>query len=253
MKKITLAFLTSISLTTLVLLTSCSTTTEPSEAYKGESPEQIFTKGQQSLRDRDYSESIKRFEALEVQYPFGQNAEKAQLYLIYAYYKKEEYALSIAEADRFIRAYPASPQVSYAYFMRGLANYYQGQGVFERFFPIDMATRDLTQLKKSYQDFSELVQHFPNSPYAPAAYQYMIYLRNLLANHQLQVAQYYYSRKAYVAAVNRASGVVANYQGAPAVRPALELMLNSYHELGLPQAERDVRRVMYNNIQGDPR
>lgn len=232
------------------LLSACSTTTTPSEAYKGESQQQIYQAGKTALQDKNFGESIKRFEALDVQYPFGEETESAQFYLIYAYYMKEDYALSVAAADRFIREHPAYPHVDYAYFMRGMANYYQNMGILERIFSVDLATRDLTQIKKSYEDFNQLVTRFPNSHYAPAAHQYLIYLRNVMANHQLNVAEYYYDRKAYIAAANRAADVVQHYQGAPAVKKSLALLIKSYHQLGMTKLEEDAKRVQeYNGWQ----
>src|SRR3990167_8667039 len=229
------------------LLVACSTTTDPSDTYKDETAAQIFQKGEATLRDKNYQEAAKRFEALEVQYPYERNTEIAQLHIIYAYYMSSDYASSEAAADRFVQAHPANPHVDYAYYMRGLSNYYQNLGVFERLFAVDLATRDLVQIKKSYGDFSEVVSRFPNSRYAPAAYQYMVYLRNILANHELEVAQYYYRREAYVAAANRANWVIRHYQGAPAVLPALIIMAKSYRALHLVQAEQDTLRVLQYN------
>lgn len=241
--------LISISLASLMagLLAACSTTTEPSEAYKDETPKQIYQKGKEALQDKSYSEATKRFEALDVQYPFGPETESAQLFLIYSYYQKDDFALAASAAERFIRIHPGNPNIDYAYYMRGLADYYQNLGVLERFFNIDLAKRDLAQVQKAYIDFSELVIRFPNSKYAPAAHQYMIYLRNVLANHELEVAQYYYDRKAYVASANRASDVVAHYEGAPAVVDSLVLMVKSYQQLGLSKQEQDARAVLKYN------
>lgn len=228
-------------------LAGCATAVDPSEAYKDESPQQIYANGKKALQDKNYSESVKRFEALDIQYPFGRETEYAQLYLIYAYYMKEEYTMAVSAADRFIRLHPASPDVDYAYYMRGISDYYQNLGIIERLFVIDLAKRDLTQIEKSYSDFNQLVTHFPNSKYAPAAHQYMIYLRNVLADHELHVAQYYYNRKAYMAAANRASGLVAHYQGAPSVIDGLVLMTKSYRQLGMPKMERDALAVLQYN------
>jgi len=144
MKRILLSGL----LLSVFFLTSCSNTFDAAEAYRGESAEQIFNRGEAALRDRSYSEAIKRYEALEVQYPFGRNTVTAELHVIYAYYMSSDYVSAEAAADRFIHAHPTSPHVDYAYFMRGLANYYQNLGVFERFFTVDLATRDLSQLKR---------------------------------------------------------------------------------------------------------
>lgn len=73
-----------------LLMTACSNTTDPADLYKGESAEQIFQKGEEALRDKNYQEATKRFEALDVQYPLGRNTETAQLQIIYAYYMSSE-------------------------------------------------------------------------------------------------------------------------------------------------------------------
>jgi outer membrane protein assembly factor BamD len=229
------------------LLAACASSSDPSEAYKGETASQIFDNGEKALRERDYSEAIKRFEALDVQYPFGRDTETAQLHIIYAYYKNSDYLSAEAAADRFIHAHPTSANVDYAYYMRGLANYYQNMGVFERLFSVDYSTRDLTQVKKSFNDFAKLEQQFPRSPYVPAAHQYMIYLRNVLANHQVEVAQFYFDHQAYVASANRASIVVENYQGSPVVPDALVMMAKSYHQLHQTDLENETLQVIRYN------
>ena len=229
------------------LLSACSTATDPADAYKGETPQHIYKAGKSALQDKGYNEAVKRFEALDVQYPFNQETESAQLYLIYAYYMKEEYTLAVTAADRYIRLHPTSPHVDYAYYMRGISDYYQNMGVLEKMFAIDLATRDLTQIQKSYSDFATLVSRYPTSRYAPSAHQYMIYLRNVLAAHELHVAEYYYDHKAYVAAVARASELVAHYQGAPTVPDALVLMAKSYHQLGMKKLEQDTVKVLKYN------
>lgn len=229
------------------LLTACATSSDPSEAYKEETPQEIYQRGKSALKDRSYTEAIKRFEALDIQYPYASDTENAQLYLIYAYYMKEEYPLASAAAERFIRLHPASPYVDYAYYLHGLSDYYQNMGVFERLFTLDLATRDLTQIQKSYNDFNELAIRFPNSRYAPSAHQYTIYLRNMMADHELQVGRYYYSHQAYVASAERASGVIAHFEGAPAVIPALVLLAKSYHQLGETKLEQDTLAVLNYN------
>lgn len=233
-----------------MLLAGCATSTDPSETYPGQTPAQIFEAGKTSLRDKGYTEAVKRFEALDVQYPFDKNTEEAQLYLIYAYYMKEEYTMSVAAADRFIRLHPVSPHVDYAYYMRGIANYYENLGIIERIFAIDLATRDLTQIQQSYNDFNVLVTRFPHSYYTPAAHQYLIYLRNVMADHELHIAEYYYSRRAYVAAAARASSLVAHYQGAPTVKDGLILMAKSYHQLHETKLENDTLKVIQYNYPG---
>jgi outer membrane protein assembly factor BamD len=72
----------------------------------------------------------------------------------------------------------------------------------------------------------------------------MIYLRNNLARHEVNVARYYIRRGAFLAAANRAEYVVQNYERTPALRDALELMITAYTELGMEQLAGDTRRVL---------
>lgn len=229
------------------LLASCTNKVGSAEAYRGESQQQIYHAGKKALKEKSYAEAIKRFEALDVQYPFGKETADAQLYLIYAYYMKEDYALGLAAADRYIRLHPVSANVDYAYYMRGVNDYYQNMGVLERVFNIDLSNRDLSQLQKAYHDFAILTASFPNSRYTPAAQQFMVYLRNVMADHEYHIAQYYYDRRAYMAAANRASGVVAHYQGTPKVVDSLMLMAKAYHELGMKKEEQEALLVLKYN------
>lgn len=233
-------------------LASCASSTDPADAFKGESAHQIYKEGKVALQNSSYSDAIKHFEALDVQYPYGEETERAQLYLIYAYYKKEDYSLAIAEADHYIRLHPSSPHIDYAYYMRGVSNYYQNVGPLERIMNIDKATRDLSQIQKSYNDFNTLATQYPASAYTPAAYQYMVFLRNVLADYELHIGEFYYERGAYVASANRASWLVAHYQGAPQVINGLIMMAKSYNKLGLDKLRDDTVRVIDYNYQGVP-
>lgn len=246
MKKLT-SVLSLIVLSALMLAGCATTKTDSSTAYQGESPQQIFKAGKTALEDRRYAEAIKRFEALDVQYPFGEETEKAQLYIIYAYYKRDEYAMASSAADRFIRLHPANAHVDYAYYMRGLSSYFKNMGLMERTFNIDLAKRDLGQMKSSFADFRQLTRRFPKSKYTPSAHQYMVYLRNMIARHEFEIGEYYYKRKAYVAAANRANDVVAHYQGAPVTIDALVLMAKAYNKLGMNKATQEALMVLKYN------
>ena len=81
-----------------------------------------------------------------------------------------------------------------------------------------------------------MVEQFPNSDYAHDARRRMVYLRNRLADYELSVARYYIKRDAYVAAAQRAKQTIEQYDGAPAVREALEIMIVAYEKLGLRRA-----------------
>jgi outer membrane protein assembly factor BamD len=61
------------------------------------------------------------------------------------------------------------------------------------------------------------------------------------------VASYYYSRSAYLAAINRAQIALADYREVPAAEEALYIMLRSYEALGMTQLRDDTQRVLTSN------
>jgi len=75
----------------------------------------------------------------------------------------------------------------------------------------------------------------------------MIYLRNVMANQEVIVARYYYQRGAYVAAANRANLVVRHFQGTPAMREALVIMVKSYRQMHMTQDANDAMKVLQYN------
>ena len=69
-----------------------------------------------------------------------------------------------------------------------------------------------------------------------------------MAAHEVHVARYYLRRGAYVAAANRAEIVVKQYQQAPAVRDALQIMVQAYDKLSMPLLRDDARRILDGNF-----
>ena len=70
---------------------------------------------------------------------------------------------------------------------------------------------------------------------------------NMLAKHELHVASYYLRRGAYIAAVNRAQGVLIQYPNSPSTRDALEILAQAYDAMGMTDLRDDARRVLAKN------
>jgi len=208
----------------------------------------LYRNVQRSLRSGNYQQAIENLERLEARFPFGRYAEQAQLELIYAHYMGFNPEAARTSADRFIRLHPQHPNVDYAYYLKGLASYNKNRGVFDRLFATDIAKREMTSARDAYAEFGELLARFPDSPYAPDAKKRMIYLRNILARHELHVANFYMERGAFVAAANRARFIVENYSKADSVPDALALLVEANHKLGLDNAAHDALRVLAANF-----
>src|SRR3990167_843977 len=183
----------------VIFLAACSSTRQdPYAAYKGMTDAQIFAVGEKALAKKDYSKAAKSFEALDAMYPFGPYSQRAQYYIIYAYYENDDLAMALAACARYIRLYPQSDDVVYAYYMRGIVNMGRDENWLQRKIGADRTERDLTYVRQAFVDFSQVVQLFPNSKYTPDAKRRMLIIRNMLAQSELNVANFYMERKAYV-------------------------------------------------------
>jgi len=209
--------------------------------------DELFTRGTKSMHSGNFRNAIGYYEGLEARYPFSNQAKQAQLNLIYCYYRNGDPDSAIDAATQFERENPAHPRVDYALYMRGLANFPPQHNLFHRLFGVDLAKRPPVHVRESFSAFSRLLQRYPNSIYAADARQRMIFLRDRLARHENYIADYYYRRGAYVAALHRARFTMENYDGAPAVADSLYIMVGAYEKLGMQDLAAETRRILEEN------
>ena len=229
----------------ILLLTACAS---EEQVFDAESSElKFYEAAQKSLLSGNYNDAVGRLQLLEARFPFGRFAEQSQLEIIYAYYKSGQAEAARAASDRFLRLHPQHPNADYAYYLKGLTSFEEDQNFLERILPINPATRDLGAAKDSFEDFNQLVLRYPNSKYAPDAQQRMIYLRNLMAEHEIDIARYYIRRGAYIAAANRGRHVFESYQQAPVVPEALAIMIEAYQLLDMEDLALESLTVLNSN------
>ena len=125
-------------------------------------------------------------------------------------------------------------------------------GVIERHLMRDQSQRDPGASLQAFNDLSELIKRFPDSRYVADAQLRMRFLRNILAQHEVNVANWYMRRGAFIAAANRARYVVENYQQTPAMPEALLLMGKAYKVLEMDDLANDVLRVLEVNYPNHP-
>jgi outer membrane protein assembly factor BamD len=216
--------------------------------YRKLTARQLYTGALQNMRKENYNEATKQFNAMDSLYPFGPYAQKGQLDTIYAYYMNDDKLEAEVAADRYIHLYPQGNNVDYAYYMKGLVNYRQGLSWLQRMWGVNPASRQATNMQVSFAAFNQLVQRFPNSQYTNDALLRMAYIRNILAEHQLAVAQYYMKRKAYVAVVNRINYVIENFSGSSSIQSALLMGIKAYKKLGLPNMMHQYQEIYQLNF-----
>lgn len=235
-------FVAAIMLT--VCVTACDLLPDVKDETAGWSAERLYQEAHTMLTTGNYTRAIKLYDTLEGRFPYGVYAQQAILEGAYANYRTGETATSIAACDRFIRTYPNHPNVDYAYYLKGVVNFREDQGIFGYIVEQDLSERDPRMARESFSAFKDLTTRFPDSKYAPDSRERMRYLTNALSSYEVHVADYYYRRGAYLAAANRAQVSLLNFPRTPANEEALIVMVRSYDRLDLPQLRDDAERVL---------
>jgi outer membrane protein assembly factor BamD len=235
----------------LAVSSGCKTHREKQE--KKITPEALYKKAHKSLDSYDFNGAIKTYEQLTARFPFTDEARQARLDLIYAYYRAGEGESATDAAETFIRENPTHPRVDYAWYVKGLVDFEHSPNAIERLFHADLTKRPPTTARKAFAAFKTVVEQYPKSEYAHDALQRMIYLRNRLASYEVHVARYYYKRGAYIAAAQRAKSAIEQYDGAPAIREALQILTESYDKLNLQPLAADSRQVYEANYSAEIR
>jgi len=206
--------------------------------------DRLYNEARSELQNGSWSKARGLYEKLEARYPFGRYAQQAQIEIAYCYYKEGETADAISTTDRFLKLNPTSARADYVYYLRGLVNFIEPPRLLGPLIGYRVSERDPKALHESFEAFKELVTRFPSSPYASDALLRISFLRDALADHEVRVADYYYRRGAYLAAINRAQSAVREYQGAPRLEHALAIMVRAYDRLGLTELRDGAQRVL---------
>ncbi len=226
-----------------IMLTACGASKEI-DVTADWSADQLYRNAKRNLENENYLTAIEQYEILESRYPFGKFATQAQLDVAYAYYKYDEPEAAVVAIERFIKLNPRHKAVDYAYYLRGLVNFERGGSILDVVHERDLSNYDKTQLQTAFNDFQLLLRKYPKSKYAKDARQRLVFLRNEIARADLKIAQYYVSREAWVAAANRAKTILQSYPGTTAIKPALEIQLQAYRQLGLDELAADTQRII---------
>lgn len=245
MRSFRLSAVSLCALASTLALMGCSTTTE--DVTAGWSPNKLYSEASDERAAGNFEKAISLYEKLEGRAAGTPLAQQAQLDKAYTHYKAGEPAQALAAIERFMRLHPASPALDYALYLKGLATFNDNLGLFGSLAKQDLSERDQKAAKESFQAFNELVTRFPDSRYTPDSRLRMTYIVNSLAQYEVHVARYYFTRGAYLAAINRAQTALTDFTDAPALEEALYIMVRSYDALDMPQLRDDARRVLEAN------
>ncbi len=194
--------------------------------------QQSYRLARKALDGGEYADALSRYDTLIERYPFTEYATQAELEKIYAQQRDFKSDEALSAADRFLRDHPRHPRADYVQYLKGVIQSERDAGILQSI-SADTTKQDVSNLRKAYDEFSLLIQKYPNSRYDEDARLRMIDLRNRVAENEMHAVRYYIRRGAYLAASRRSEQIIAQYPGSPATLEALKVLGTSLRQMGL--------------------
>jgi len=224
----------------LPLLAGCGDKDEDASKIPVGPVEDMYNNGVDALTGSRFTVAEEQFAAVQQNYPYSSWAVTAQLMQGYTQYLRNHYTESIGTLDRFIQLHPAHRNVSYAYYLRALSYYEQ----------IADIKRDQHGTEQAMNALRDVVNRFPDSPYAQDARLKIDLCVDHLAGKEMEVGRWYQGQHLYEAAIGRFQKVVDDYQTTNHVAEALHRLTEIYLVLGLKDQARKTAAVLGHNYPG---
>ena len=198
-----------------------------------------YNQGLKALREGDVLFAVKNFNNVENLYPQSIWAPRSILMSAYAYYTQDYYGDAIFELERYIKNYPSSEDLDYAYFLLAVS-YYE---------LIVDEKKDLAPLEKSRKNFVYIIENFPNTDFALDAKFKILLIDNILAAKEIYIAKYYLERDKWIPAINRFKTVVEDYGETEYVVEALHRLVEVNYKIGLTNEAKKYAAILGYNYQ----
>lgn len=210
-------FILFVLMTTL----SCGGKTQVQET--GEfNAEKSFIKANKLLDDEKYEEARSLFLEIKNRDLSKKYAPPAQLRIADSYIKEEEPELGIAEYRRFLELYPEHRHAPYAQYQIAMVYFNQ----------IESPDRGSGVAAQTISEFEKLKRDYPRNPYRDVIEVRIEKARNIMADYEFLVGEFYMKKGSYRAAIGRFEPLLKNF---PAYKKEDRVLFNlglSYKESG---------------------
>lgn len=219
------------------LLAACSSTND-AKLLNPDPPGKMYAEADALLQKGRWEAAAKKFEDLDRDHPYAQEARRAMVMAGYAYYKAGRYPEAIEAAKRYTTMHPGTKDAALAHHIIASSHFDEMKD----------PTRDQTATRKALAELKILVTRFPDSPYAKQAENRIRLCEDALGASEMTVGRYYLKKGNHVAAINRFKSVVAEYQTTAHVEEALMRLTESYMSLGIQAEAQSAAAVLGHNF-----
>lgn len=204
-------------------LVGCSSLSMPSlpwtSAPKADpGAEALFEEGNRNFNEKRYVRAIDNYSKIRSDHPFTPLMTEVELKIADAYYRNQQYPEAINGFKEFQSMHPTNENIPFVVLRLGQAH-------FDQFTSADRDQKN-TEIAKGY--FENVITNYPKSPQAVEARQKLAKALEYLAEHEFNVAFFYYQQEKFPAARDRFEEIVRKYKDTPTAVKSLFFLGESY-------------------------
>ena len=166
--------------------------------------EEAYARGEALVSKRKYDDGRQYLRFVAENYASDPIGKQAALRLADSYFDEKTplgYMEAQARYKDFRNRYPSHPKADYALFRLAQTSDHQAE----------QPERDQTNTRLALTSYRDFLQSFPDSPWAAEARSRYLVMRNLMAEHEFRVGNFYLHRRAYLAAKGRYDGLMTAF------------------------------------------
>lgn len=182
-----------------LLLTACG-----KKAVKTEEvfdAERFLARADKLISNKEYEEARKVLIEVKNRDTSKKYAPLAHLKIADSYIKEEDIHQGIEEYRKFIELYPDNRFASYAQYQIAMAYFNQ----------IESPDRGSGAAQKALKEFLLLKERYPRNPFKEAVELRIEKCKNMIADGEFLVGQFYYNKGSFNSAINRLKGLIEKY------------------------------------------
>ena len=225
----------------LLILVSCSNI-ENDKKKAIATDVDIYKKALLLIEQNDFKSAFNEFENLLLNYPFSNLALKSEITSAYSLYEDNQIQKAINKLNGFIEMNPSGELTIYAHYLLGMCYYIQ----------TSQKGRDASLSLKALNYFQIIEAKYPNSKYAKDAKLKILYLKNRLAENELEVGKFYLKKNAQISAINRFKVILEKFQNTSVIPETLYRLSEALLITGLKEeAQKSIAILNYNFPQNE--
>lgn len=196
------------ALLTLAFLSGCASA--PSLDDETPTAESYYQQGLKILegrrvliffRDVDYGRATELFQEVIDNYPYSDQAKLSMLKIGDVHFDQESYDEAASYYQDFVELYTTHPEVPYAIYRLGLCSFSRMRD----------AGRDQTATRRAIDQFQVLSDRYPDSPWVTDARTRLAEATDQLADHDIEIGDFYLERRDCHAAAARYRKALADF------------------------------------------